>query len=519
MPCTSQTAVRVRALNGIAMLSALLPLPSSADLAPARSDATFDLRPFADARTALRNPDKGWFIHYYDDGTENYGTRDGEALSPERALELIPCLDHVYLRLAWSHLEPKEGEYNWRLLDKVVDPFTKAGVGVAFRVTCKETDRSQYYATPKWVADAGARGTMMEDAWEPDYADPVFLEKLDNFHRAFAERYDGRENLVYVDVGSYGDWGEGHTASSSRRDWPWSAVKAHFDIYRRHYKNALIAVSDDFIGSRVTPEGKPEILQYVRDAGWTFRDDSISVKWFIDNLGPQMRSPELFDAVWEKVPTILELEHYQVAVAADTWRGGSVFYDAILRAHATYGGFHGFPELWAAENRYYAAKAGNKLGYWYFIDEVAVRPSAGELSLAVKWRNEGAAKAYSRYDLDVILTDGDGKDLVFRQEAFDNTAFAPGGSATTEHSIRGVASGEYTLSLRMRKGVRPVYVAVDSAHTRKDGACIVGRIAVLSRAERMWYNGVRDVKEESCHSGCDGVDRHERDRRRSHPSR
>lgn len=439
---------------------------------------TFDLRPFADGKTARRNPDKGWYIHYYDNCIDRYGVRNGVFLSPERALELVPCLDHIYLRLAWSHLEPKEGEFNWQLIDKVIDPYTQAGIGIAFRITCKETDRNQYYATPKWVADAGAKGTMLGNAWEPDYGDPVFLEKLDNFHRAFAERYDGRPNLVYVDVGSYGDWGEGHTASSSHKDWPWSAIKAQFDIYRKHYRKSLVVVSDDFIGSRRVKEGKAEMLQYVLDSGWTFRDDSISVKWFVDHIGDRMRSPELFDAVWEKFPTVLELDHYHGTVASKTWRGGSILYDSIIRAHATYGGFHGYPERWIAENRDYAAKAGNKLGYWYFIDEVRAAKRGDGLSLAIDWRNMGAAKAYVRYALDIILTDKSGKDLVFRQDSFDNRALAPGGSSTTEHSIVGVPPGDYVLSVRMRKGDRPVYVAVDAAHTRSDGACVVGSLVL-----------------------------------------
>ena len=90
----------------------------------------------------------------------------------------------------------------------------------------------------------------------------------------------------------------------------------------------------------------------------------------------------------------------------------------------------------------------------------------------------GAAKAYVKYALDVILTDKSGKDLVFRQDSFDNTAFAPGGSSTTEHLIVGVPSGDYVLSVRMRKGDRPVYIAVDAAHTRRDGACVVGDLAL-----------------------------------------
>ncbi len=439
---------------------------------------SYDLRSIADKDTPLRNPDKGWYIHYYDNTIEKYGVKNGNFLSAEKALKLIPCLDHIYLRLAWAYLEPEEGKFNWELIDKIIDPYTEAGVGITFRISCKETDRNQYYATPEWVKNAGAKGTMLDNAWEPDYGDPIFLKKLDNFHKAFAARYDGRSDLIYIDVGSYGDWGEGHTASSSHKDWPWETIKAHFDIHKKYYKNTLICISDDFIGSRNDPEGKEEILQYVLDNGWTFRDDSISVPWFVENMGTEMRSPELFDAVWQKVPTILELDHYQTTVDKNTWRGGQIFLEAVSQAHATYGGFHGYPEQWIADNYKYARTTGNKMGYWYFIDKVTVEKKSNNLDISINWFNNGAAKAYNKYGFDIILTDKNGKDTVFTQESFDNTTFMPGRSANTKHTISGIKSGEYTIYVRMYKGDRPVYLAIDKNHTRKDGACEIGTIII-----------------------------------------
>ena len=97
----------------------------------------------------------------------------------------------IYLRVPWSFLEPKEGEFNWSLLRHA-----RAAMGRQ-----READRDPRQllrragmrnATPKWVQDAGAKGVEFEfgkgvkaggPLWDPDYLDPVFLQKLEHFRR------------------------------------------------------------------------------------------------------------------------------------------------------------------------------------------------------------------------------------------------------------------------------------------------------------------------------------------------
>ena len=129
---------------------------------------SFDLTARADEKTALRNPDKGWYLHYYDNGTYNYGANK----SAKYILDYIPYLDHVYMRLPWSTLEPKEGQFKWDIIDKVLKDFEAYGVGVSFRITCKEGGDYCPYATPEWVKKAGSAGeTLSDGSWEPDYGD------------------------------------------------------------------------------------------------------------------------------------------------------------------------------------------------------------------------------------------------------------------------------------------------------------------------------------------------------------
>ena len=450
--------------------------PVSIEASYTNGKYTFDLKSAEDSVSPLRNPDKGWYIHYFDNSIEKYGV----GTKAKDAVKMIPCLDHIYLRLAWAYLEPQEGQFNWKLIDDIINEWTKEGVKVSFRITCKETDANHKYATPKWVQDAGAKGKMLDNAWEPDYGDPIFLQKLDNFHKAFAQRYDSRKDVIYVDVGSYGDWGEGHTASSTKKDWSWSTIKAHFDIYKKYYKNTQIVISDDFIGSRTTSEGKNEIKQYVLDNGWTYRDDSVGVDWFVKSLGEKLRSPELFEAVKDTVPTILENEHYGWNYESGNWQNGKYFLSAMDQTNATYGGFHGYPADFMRDNPQLAKEIGNKLGYWYFIDEVTVENKNGKIDIEIKWRNEGVSKAYNKYDFNIILENASGEKTVFAQNDFDNTAIKPNDQYTSLHKIDAtkLTTGKYTLKIQMKKGDEPIYIALDKSLMESNGIYTVGNFTI-----------------------------------------
>ena len=477
-------------------VSGAVPMVAGTASLAANGETSFDLTPMADAKTPLANPDKGWYLHYYDNGTHNYGKRK----SAEWTLEFMPYLDHVYLRMPWCTVEPEEGQFKWELIDKVVDDFAQFGVGVSFRSSCKEGGSYCPYATPKWVEQAGAKGTKMGDgAWEPDYGDEIYLQKLENFHRAFAARYAGNPGVRYIDVGSYGDWGEGHTAASSRKRWPWSAIQRHFDIYAQCYPGNLIAVSDDFVGSGHVSELGPKgaaMREYVKSHGWTWRDDSICVDWFMKHCGAtdSVRSPFLFDEIWESKPVVMELEHYTGVINTtwhpDNWRSGSVFKAACRRTHATYAGFHGFIDVFMkGDNVAYAAEMANLLGYWYFLDKMNVARRGSQLTCAFSWRNEGFAKAYGIYDLDLILTDANGRDHVFNLKDFDNTQIMPKDSAdetavapthVTSHivDLGGLPGGEYTLSIRMHKGDIPVLLALKQDSKGADGRYAVANVAL-----------------------------------------
>ena len=55
----------------------------------------------------------------------------------------------------------------------------------------------------------------------------------------------------------------------------------------------------------------------------------------------------------------------------DNARDGLVIIEAARRGHATYAGFHTYPEEWLADNYYVTEYLANRLGYWFTVNSVS----------------------------------------------------------------------------------------------------------------------------------------------------
>ncbi len=230
-----------------AILASLLFLCWST-LLPAETPGRTTVHP-EDTGEALENPGMGWVFHHFDNSIRQYGP----PLGPSYEGEGFPGLSVAYLRLAWSYLEPEDGVFDWSLIDTVAQRYIRAGRQVAFRFTCFES--GDVYATPKWLKDAGVGGRWFlygkgvveegtpQATWEPDYDDPLFLEKLDRFLAAAARRYDGSPHVAFVDTGSIGIWGEGNPCT---RPYPLSMYKTHIDLHFKHFEKTLLVGMDDW---------------------------------------------------------------------------------------------------------------------------------------------------------------------------------------------------------------------------------------------------------------------------------
>jgi len=143
--------------------------------------------------------------------------------------------------------------------------------------------------------------------------------------------------------------------------------------------------------------------------------------------------------------------------------------------NATYGGFHGYPAEFIMDNRKLGVEAGNKLGYWYFVNNISLWSDENNINLEIKWQNKGVSKAYNKYDFSIILVDKENKEHIFAQNEFDNTKILPDEDFLSTHTISkdGLKSGKYTLKIAMKKGDEKVYLALANI-MKQDGVYTIG---------------------------------------------
>ena len=128
-----------------------------------------------------------------------------------------------------------------------------------------------------------------------------------------ARRYDGNPNVAFIDIGSFGMWGEGHTGFSSRlnEEQTLAVVKRHIDLHVKHFQHTLLCLNDDVAGPSKPGPAFPA-MDYAIANGVTMRDDSILVQppphsWY---------HAEMAQEFWPRMPVILEHEHYGGSKAA-----------------------------------------------------------------------------------------------------------------------------------------------------------------------------------------------------------
>ena len=380
----------------------------------------------------LVNPDMGLVMYHYSNRQWAYGQLQERG----DTLDWFPGTGCVYFRLPWCLLEPEEGVYRWDLFDSYAAPWVAASKQVGFRLTCCE---SRYaYATPEWVRKAGAKGWFFKmkmfkvfgreppgedlEIWEPDYGDPVFLAKLENFLKAFARRYDGKPYVAFVDVGTVGMWGEGHTRAYARemkaagKD-PEAAFHRHYELHRRLLPNTTLLCVDDQAGAtNPKPAAEVPLMRHARDLGFGFRDDSILV--YTPSMLPEsLRAhPWWFHADWAQyfapvAPTFVEHEHYDLAVELGAWDDRKLV-ESVEAYRASWLSVHGWPKACFDGSKDAYARAARRLGYRFelreatFPDEVEI---GAPVEIASTWVNVGVARRYKGATLAWTLLDGQGR--------------------------------------------------------------------------------------------------------------
>ncbi len=391
----------------------------------------------------------------------------------------------AYFRWYWDVLEPEEGKVNFALIDSVLALCHAHGQRLAFRVMCQNghemADKSVTvkYEVPLWYVHSGAKGWLYPDKqhWQPDYDDPLFLEKHGNLIRALAARYDGHPDLDHVDIGSVGRWGEWHTEGLP---FPMPTLENHekvIDLYVDNFKQTPLVMNLE--------ESPATAYAISRGTGW--RADCLgdmSVGEFYDENGngenhqlnryPRIIGKFVPPEVWKTAPVVFETCWNMGHWFEQGWDVDSILNQALVW-HISVLNNKSFDVPEAIRPN--VDKFLKRMGYRFVLASLSYpeRVFAGDsLNVEMNWLNRGVAPCYGRYELALAL----------RHPQTGETAVCP-----TGQSVRGWLPGETRVTAaiqappQLTAGSYDLLVGlVDPA----DGSPKV-KLALQGRQEDGWY--------------------------------
>jgi hypothetical protein len=315
----------------------------------------------------------------------------------------------------------------------------------------------------------GCKGTFIgagdKKAFEPDYGDPFFLEHLAAFMAEMGRKYNKDPRLEFIDIGTYGTWGEGHTIFGSERVWPADVIICHINMHLINFPDKFVLLNDDHITERKfsSYDESQRLLDYAVGKGLGLRDDSICVDSYCEKFGYNTLCTQwLFDGFWKNAPVDIELAHY-TAIKDHELKACFPFLQSLMDTHATYSGFHGYPRPWLEKNRYFTEYAANRLGYWYFINGIEFTQIVSGLPVYITFdiENNGFAPCYAKYDAKLRLRNIRSGDTYYIKLNIDNHQWYPGRfRERVKVSIPAIRPGDYLLSLGLFEGKNPIYLGL-----------------------------------------------------------
>lgn len=405
--------LRMFGLYGLLVLGLAIPGAESGD--------TLVITP-APSTGPLVNPGKGWVSYH--------------AYPPKKDAKEFQYASIGYTRCEWGSIQPDtEDRYDWSPIDGPLAAWDAVGKQLAFGVMSASTHSRQQYATPRWVFDAGAKSTTITikpgDAMTgnpgtytmPDFLDTVYLQKLDGFVAALAKRYDGDRRIAFIDVRSFGNWGESYHES-------------HVLLYARHFRKTRICQSCD--GKEATRKS-----EFCASRNIAVRRDGIG-----GSVGK-----ELIPAIG-RVPAVYEfwgpLDYLE---QRKWWRNGDLLTESIAIGKPTYVEIIRNSPEFLKRHEDLVAQATNRIGYHFLLQEARLpaRLAADRpFPLALAWLNQGVAPIYVPCVTAVALIGQDdavaGTALVAGSRPAQwkpDTAVKEGGTATFTR----IAAGTYRFAI------------------------------------------------------------------------
>ena len=327
----------------------------------------------------------------------------------------------------WNKLNPAKGVYDWTELEKLLDDLAEHNMGYALRVlpysqsmgiSNKFTVESDYDWTPEFVYDDGAKKNYAKHKYDgveytlavPVWDDPVYLQAAKDFAKALAEKYDGDPRIEYIDIRTFGEWGEWHASHLDGSEMPSDSIEMDMlDYYASVFKKTQLVLPSSGVG---------DVYTHALSLGITKRDDGF--------IGIPGRPDSLVRAYEANLPTIAEnIAGYATMLNfTDVIPGGYLkwtpqrWVDAITTAHLTYYVLDQDSDCgynFYKDNKALADSMSKVIGYNFTVTQAELltvaRAKDTTSSLNITVKNTGVAPCFFDVYLVAEFVDSTGKAL------------------------------------------------------------------------------------------------------------
>jgi hypothetical protein len=407
----------------------------------------------------------------------------------------------AYRRFNWNDLNPAQGIFDWGLLEKFRSDTVRSGSAISFRIrTAQPPPWGTGQTMPDWLVKQGALITDGHSevegvrSTEPVYAGCRFLEAHGQFIEALRQRYDADPAIAFIDIGSYGTYGEWDSEQYDEEpgSLDWHARRHIIDMYigSRGMRPCLNAgdqiehIAYDYVGFQQTQLVMPYTPLFADSLRYALsRRQDIGIRH--DALGSakhqQRYSQEIgawVEERWPAAPIIFEL-----ISQADTPEALRLARDFAQEMHASF--IHdnltgrGDDELLEGM----LAVIGYRLTLQAITYTAQLSPS-DMLSVEMTWQNTGAALLYRHtYPLVLSLTGAQGEPVLEQQLEPNLQDWLPGKTIFLQTQLSlpaNLPTGPYDLRLAFidRTTQQPI-LSLAIAGRDEQGRYLIGPVDVV----------------------------------------
>ena len=421
-------------------------------------------------------------LYKYETNIEVTGYTDEVLMNPGKGFtsmyesidaDCINLISTMYYRFDWEEIETADGVYNWNIIDYYINMAKKRNKKIAFGVMNASTSANSAYVTPKWVFDKGAQYTITtneygNEQFVPVWDDPIYLEEMNQFIQALGERYDGNENIAFIDIRGYGNWGEQHNYKDGlEENQIGSYISAeqlkelYIEPYMESFPNTLL----------VNPWGIREyddIYKWAIDNGVSVRRDGI-----MEYDNQYVRGQEVFEYAVGKLPTMFEYHanfRNKIEDPNVTDLNMEYLWQYILDWKPTY--IEMLPELYQKEPEW-VERIANKVGYYfkYTGGEYENNITNSEnTTIKIDFLNDGVAPLYEPCTVYMGILDKNNNLVKKIKTNIDAKQWMPNETKQENISISysGIKNGQYKLAIGLflnEDDDNPTYLIANTGKT------------------------------------------------------